>query len=136
MRRFLVLAACSAALIVAASPVAANEVPTTGERIGLLASPATFAAGAPFYIEHGSGCETTNGDTASSCMNASTHFDLYLDGIRQASRVDIENSPTVKVKFNLTNYPGGLAPGLHTFCGFWFSNGEEYLDACATINFQ
>jgi hypothetical protein len=136
MRRFLILAACFAALLVAASPVTANEVPTTGQRINLLAPPATFAAGTPFYIEHGNGCDTTNGDKVSDCMNASTHFDLYLDGVRQRSIVDVENSPTLKVKFNLTNYPAGLAPGTHTFCGYWFSNGSQYVDTCATINFQ
>ncbi len=69
-------------------------------------------------------------------MKASTHFDLYLDGVAQGSTVDVENSPTVKVKFNLTNYPGGLAPGLHTFCGYWFQNGSPYSDVCVTINFQ
>jgi hypothetical protein len=136
MRRFLMLAACFAALLVAASPVAANSRPTTGERLGLLAPPAVFAAGTPFYIEHGSGCDTTLGDKAPDCMNAGTHFDLYLDGVRQGSVVDIDNSPTSYVKRNLTNYPAGLAPGTHTFCGYWFQNGSQYLTACATISFQ
>ena len=136
MRRFLILAACFAALLVAASPVAANSVPRTGERISLFSPPATFTAGTPFFINHGSACSTTDGDKASDCMNAGTHFDLYLDGVRQRSFVDVENSPTFKTKLNLTNYPAGLAPGTHTFCGNWFQNGSQYADLCATISFQ
>ena len=63
-RRFLLLLICIAALVVAASPVAANSVPTTGTRINLFAAPATFPAAAPFYIEQGSACDLSAGDTA------------------------------------------------------------------------
>jgi len=135
-RRFLILTVCFAALLVAASPVSANNKPTTGDRINLLSSPpATFVAGAPFYIEHGFGCDTTTGDKVSDCMNAKTHFDLSLDGVAQRSTVDIDNSPTLYVKRNLTNYPTGLSAGPHTFVGVFVQNGTTVGTLTVTITF-
>jgi len=136
MRRFLVLLICIAGLTVAASPVAANSSPTTGTRISLFAAPATFTADTPFYIEHGSACEASVGDTASDCMIADTHFDLYLDGALQPSKVDVENSPTGWVKLHLTNYPAGLTAGRHTFVGVWVQRGSVALTMSARINFK
>ena len=135
-RRFLLLLICIAALVVTAPPVAANSVPTTGTRISLFDAPATFPADAPFYIEHGTGCDPSVGDKASACMNADTHFDLYLDGALQPSTVDIENSPTGWVKLNLTNYPAGLPAGRHTFDGVWVQGGSVGLTQSARINFR
>lgn len=135
MRRFLIAVIALAALLVAASPVAAAGT-TTGTRISLFAPPATFAADTPFYIEHGSVCELSAGDQASECMNADTHFDLYLDGALQPSALVIENSPATWVKLNLTNYPAGLARGRHTFVGVWVQGGSPYFALSATINFR
>jgi hypothetical protein len=135
-RRFLFVVICAAALLVAASPVAANSTPTTGTRVDLRAAPATFPADTPFYIEHGSACDPSVGDKVSDCMNADTHFDLYLDGVLQPSTVDIENAPTGWVKLNLTNYPAGLSAGRHTFVGVWVLNGSVYLRLRARINFK
>lgn len=137
MRRgFLFLVICMAAVLVAASPVAANSTPTTGTRINLFDPPTTFPANTPFYIEHGSACEAAAGDTAADCMNAATHFDLYLDGTLQPSKVDIENSPEGWIKLNLTNYPDGLTAGRHTFVGVWIENGSPYNVLSARINFR
>ena len=134
-RRFLLFAICIAALLVAAAPVAANSTPTTGTRISLFAAPATFQAGTPFYIEHGTACDPSAEDKASDCMRANTHFDLYLDGALQPSKVDIENSPAGWVKLNLTNYPTGLPAGRHTFVGVWFQGGSAYSTLSAGVNF-
>jgi len=137
MRRgFLFLVICIAALVVAASPVAANSTPTTGTRISLFDPPPTFPADTPFYVEHGSFCDPTVGDTAADCMNANTHFDLYLDGNLQPSKVDIENSPAGWVKLNLSNYGAGLTAGRHTFVGVWVQSGSPYLTLSARINFR
>jgi hypothetical protein len=135
-RRFLLLVVCLAALGVAAAPVAANSKPTTGDRISLFSAPATFTAGAPFYIEHGFSCDTTIGDKVSDCMHASTHFDLFLDGVSQRSTVDIDNAPTLYLKRNLTNYPAGLPAGTHTFVGVFVFNGTTLLTLTATITFN
>jgi hypothetical protein len=137
MRRgFLFLVICIAALVVAASPVAANSTPTTGTRISLFDPPTMFPADTPFYIEHGSACEAAAGDSAADCMNADTHFDLYVDGSLQPSKVDIENSPAGWIKLNLTNYPAGLPAGRHTFVGVWLQDGSPYNALSARINFR
>jgi hypothetical protein len=136
MRRYLLLLISIAALVAAASPVAANSVPTTGTRIILFDAPATFPADAPFYIEHGSVCDPSAGDTAADCMAADTHFDLYLDGTLQPSTVDIENASSGWGKLNLTNYPAGLPAGRHTFAGVWIAGGDAYLTLSARINFR
>jgi len=136
-RRFLFLLVCLAALAAAAAaPVAANSVPTTGTRINLFAAPATFPAGTPFYVEHGTGCEPSAGDKISDCLNPDTHFDLYLDGVLQPSSLDIENSPGTSLKLNLTNYPDGLPAGRHTFVGVWVQGGEVALVLSARITFK
>lgn len=134
LRRFLLVTICVAVALSLAAPVAANNVPTTGTRISLFASPATFPAGTAFYVEHGTGCEPSV-DSASDCMSSGTYFDLYLDGTLQPSTVDVENSPGGWVKFNLTNYPSGLAVGRHTFVGVWFRDGSAYQVLSARINF-
>jgi len=136
-RRYLPLVLCLAALlVVAASPAAANSKPTTGTRISFFAPPGTFAANTPFYIEHGFGCDTTIGDKVSDCMNASTHFDLHLDGVLQRSTVDVDNSPTFYLKRNLTNYPAGLPAGSHTFVGDFVFNGTTLLTLTITVTFS
>jgi hypothetical protein len=133
-QRFLPLVICIAAALVMAAPVAANSVPTTGTRISLFAAPATFPSGTAFYVEQGSACEPSV-DSASLCMSADTHFDLYLDGALQTSTVDIENSPDAWIKFNLTNYPAGLSAGRHTFVGVWVAGGSVYMTMSARITF-
>ena len=137
-RRFFVLMVCLAALVVAAaSPVAANSKPTTGSRIDLFNPPLTFTANAPFYIEHGFTCDTTiEKGKASACMRASTYFELYLDDVLQGSTVDIDNAPPLHVKQNLTNYPGGLAPGTYSFLGIWMQDGTSVNKYQATITFS
>lgn len=133
-RRFLFFVICIAALSMAASPVTANSTPT-GSRISLFEAPATFPAGAPFYVQHGMVCDPAAGDSASDCMSADTHFDLYLDGALQPSTLVIENSPGGWVKLNLTNYPAGLASGRHTFVGVWIEGGNVALTLSARITF-
>lgn len=134
-QRFLLLVICLAAALAFAAPVAANNVPTTGIRISLFAAPATFPSATAFYVEHGSACDATEGDSASDCMQADTSFALYLDGALQSSTVDVENSPGGWVRFNLTNYPAGLAAGRHTLVGVWFRDGSAYQSLSARINF-
>jgi hypothetical protein len=60
-------------------------------------------------------------------MNASMHFDLYLDAVLQPSTVDVDNTPTFKLKRYLTNYPAGLPAGVHTFVGDFYVNGTLLL---------
>jgi hypothetical protein len=127
LRQVLVVCAALALSLAVALPASANNKPTTGTRISLFAPPLTFPANTPFFIEGGSGCDTTIGDSPSTCMHASTHFDLYLDGVLQPSTVDVDNTPTFKLKRYLTNYPAGLPAGVHTFVGDFYVNGTLLL---------
>ena len=134
-RRFLVLMGCIAAVLVTAFPATANNKPTAGTQISLFSAPATFPADTPFYIEHGSACDKSLGLNPSSCVNASTHFDLYLDGVLQPSTVDVDQLPPFKIKRNLTNYPAGLPAGSHTFVGVFIVDGSVLFTPSATITF-
>jgi len=109
-----------------------NNKPTTGTKISIFGPPATFAAGTPFHIEHGLLCARPN---VSACMNAQSHFDLYLDGVLQPSTVDIDNLGDFLLKSNLTNYPTGLPAGTHTFVGVFVLNGTEVGTVTRTITF-
>jgi hypothetical protein len=109
-----------------------NNRPTTGTKISIFGPPTTFAAGTPFHIEHGLLCARPN---VSACMNARSHFDLYLDGVLQPSTVDIDNLGDFLLKENLTNYPAGLPAGTHTFVGVFVLNGTEVGTVTRTITF-
>jgi hypothetical protein len=131
---FSVIAAAYATPNSVASSAAAqyNNKPTTGTKISIFAPPATFAANSPFHIEHGIFCARPD---PSDCTNAQTHFDLTLDGVPQASRVDIDNLGEGLLKSNLTNYPDGLPAGTHTFVGVFYVNGTVSGTRTATIVF-
>ena len=109
-----------------------NNKPTAGTRISIFGPPTTFAAGTPFHIEHGLLCARPD---VGDCMNASSHFDLYLDGVLQPSTVDIDNLGSSMLKENLTNYPTGLAAGTYTFTGVFVSNGTVLGSFTRTIAF-
>jgi len=68
-------------------------------------------------------------------VSASSHFDLYLDGVRQPSTVDIDNLGSVLLKGNLTNYPTGLPAGTYTFTGVFVLNGTVLGSFTRTITF-
>jgi hypothetical protein len=136
--KFLLVASILTAIALATVPVsAANTLPTTGTRISLFAAPPTFPANTPFYIEQGFACQAIPGelDFVGDCMNAGTHFDLWVDGVAQPSTVDIDNAPGAYLKRNLTNYPDGLAAGTHTFVGVFVFDGVITQTATFTILF-
>jgi hypothetical protein len=132
MRRTAVLVAAIAAL---AAPIAAhaNSNPTTGTRIGLFAAPATFAANTPFYVTQGFTCEA--GKTA--CLNGSTHFDFYVDGIEEPSTTDLtfDAAGNLLSKFNLTNFARGLPSGEHVLHGEWYWLGSLSQEVTVTVDF-
>jgi len=127
-RRLLVLFGCVVAAMLLTIPATANNRPTTGPQINLLVPPATFPADTAFHVEHGVLCGK---GAISDCTNASTHFDLDLDGVPQPSTVDVDNFKVngdhFILKRNLTNYPDGLPAGPHTFRGTFYVNGAVFL---------
>jgi hypothetical protein len=127
--------AMSIALVIGASlvlalPASTNNLPTTGTQINLVFQPpATFPANTPFYIEHGIAVFppfSPPDGTIGSNMDAGTHFDLYLDGVAQSGKVDIDNQPGIWLKRNLYNFPSGLPVGSHTFVGVFFQDGTMF----------
>jgi hypothetical protein len=109
-----------------------NNKPTTGTRISIFGGPATFAADTPFHVEHGISCARPD---VGDCINAQTHFDLYVDGALQPSTVDIDNLGDSLLKSNLTNYPMGLPAGTYTFTGVFVLNGTVVGSFTRTVTF-
>ena len=140
MRRLmLVIACCAAAVSVFALPATANNKPTTGTRIGLFAPPATFAANAPFYIEHGFGCSAADA-SPSACLKSNNYFTLTIDGVLNKSSVDVDvlkdTKPYGYSKRYLSNFAAGLPAGSHTFVGQFYEGGVNTLTLSATIVFS
>ena len=137
MRRFLVVAGCIAAVLVAALPAAANSKPTTGPPIPLgPAGPTAFAADTAFFVEHGFECTLGDATCMQSQLTANAEFDLYLDGDLQPSTVDVDLIDGTLVRRHLTNYPSGLPAGVHTFVGVHSQNGAVVLTRTKTITFS
>ena len=141
MRRLLlVIACCAAAVSVFALPATANNKPTTGTKISLFAPPSTFSANTPFYIEHGFACQAPGDANPSGCMKSSSSFTLTVDGVLQQSTVDVDvvkdTKPFAYIKRYLTNFPGGLPAGSHTFVGEFFQGGVSVGTLSATIAFS
>jgi hypothetical protein len=134
-RIFPPLLAALASALVAVLPATANSKPTTGTRIALGNPPATFAAGAPFYVEHGFACALSDADCISEQISANGDFDLYVDGVQQPSTVDVDVRDGAISKLHLTNVPAGLSAGMHTFVGVWHLNGAVVQTRTATISF-
>jgi hypothetical protein len=134
-RIFPILLASLATALVAVLPATANSKPTTGTRIALGNPPATFAAGAPFYVEHGFACALGDAKCISEQISANGDFDLYIDGTLQPSRVDVDVRDGAISKLYLTNVAAGLPAGTHTFVGEWHLNGTVVQTRTATISF-
>ncbi len=136
-RPFAFIALLVTLFIATGSPAGANSVPTTGTRIRLSAPPATFAANTPFFIEGGVACHVP--DEVPICTNASAHYDLFVDGAKQSSQVDIDLKEFEGDHFifseDLTNFPAGLAAGLHTFVALNYVNGALLDTTSVTITF-
>ncbi len=132
MRHIVLLTALATALVTPLS-AQANGIPTTGTRIPLLAAPTTFQANTAFYVSQGFTCEQSKQD----CLSGLTHFDLYVDGQEMQSTTDLTfgDDGTLLAKFNLTNFPSGLAAGPHVFRGDWYYLGELVLTQAVTIDF-
>lgn len=133
---FPILLAALAAALVAVLPATANSKPTTGARIALGNPPATFAAGSPFYIEHGFACDLGDAECISTQISGNASFELSVDGVLQPSTVDVDIRDGAITKLYLTNYPSGLPAGEHTFVGLWYQNGAVVQTRTATITFN
>jgi hypothetical protein len=134
-RRIVVLVGCIAAVLAVALPATANNKPTPGTRISMYGPPTgTFPANSPFYIEHGWACELTDRQCMSEQIGKGD-FDLYLDGVLQPSKIDVDVVDGVISKLHLTTYASGLPAGTYTFTGVWTLDGVVSQTFTRTITF-
>jgi hypothetical protein len=131
--RISTVAACVLAALTMAFPAAANEKPTTGARLGLGAlAPTTFDANTPFYVEHGFACDLADAPCLREEVGGGA-FRLYVDGVLQASTVDVDRFDGGISKLFLSNFPLGLPAGVHTFSGVWLQFGVQVQSATKSV---
>ena len=140
-RKLFILAAIAAAAITMTVPALADTGgwESIGPRLSLVINPpTTWTANTPFHTESGFGCLQSDG--ISTCADAGTHVDLYVDGVLQTSRVDIDNSVSdgVHVLFrrDVTSFPAGLSAGTHTFVADFYLDGTLLFTQTDVILFQ
>jgi hypothetical protein len=122
------------AVLVVAAPASANNVPEAGSRINIGAPPSTFPANTPFHVTHGFGCGFSEVGCPETTVSGSL-FSLYVDGVRQPSKVVVFAGHGGITKAWLTNFWEGLPAGDHTLLGVWSVNGVVVGTATATIMF-
>jgi F5/8 type C domain len=132
-------------LVVAAAPAAAAPAEPVGDQISvLLPTPTTFAAGAPFHIQHGWG----SGGSEPATQAGIYGFGLDVDGAPRAADTVVRTAaapPTtvydgpLLTRQWLFDFPGGMT-GTHTFTGHWIAPCGTavaelgYPGPCATPN--
>ena len=139
-RRTLLIGLCLATLLsVMATPALAGNRPRSGDRILLGSAPASFAANAPFHIEHGFLCALGHPEDDPDCMSEQIgrgNFELYVDGVLQRSTIDVRVENGAIARFWLTNFMSGLPAGTHTFVGKWYQVGSLILTATVDVDFS
>jgi hypothetical protein len=130
----LLLAALAAALVAVLSATGHGK-PKTGTRIALDNPPTTFAAGAPFYMEQSFACDLGGAKCVAQEISSNGNFDLYVDGVQQPSRVDVEVRDDVITMLHLANFASGLPAGTHRFVEVWYQNDSVVQARAATIIF-
>jgi len=119
------------ALLAIAAPAGANDVPRTGDKISLFSPPSTHPADTAFFVADGFSCENDF-----PCLDPTTRFVLYVDGVQTRPILDLEIDHGVPVsEIYVSNFRFGLPPGLHTFHGEWYAQGVLVLVRDAAVQF-
>lgn len=145
MKALASLAALTAVVALAlAAPAAANDVPRTGQKIGLLcmwfgtcSAQASYAADTPFHVAHGY-CDLP--DLFGGIVDPSTRFELKVDGEAVPLVTDLDvafgRDPALVCKTNIANFRHGLPAGTYTFTGRWYAFGQPDIVAVRTVTFS
>jgi hypothetical protein len=125
------------AAFVVVAPSGPSSAPKPGERLNIFpgsATPAVFAAGAPFWIGYGFVPESGAGDQA--MVHRDTGFELLVDGeaVPLHTELETEHGHTVR-KFTVAHFPHGLPPGWHVFAARWYDAGVLALASDSSIEF-
>src|SRR5262245_6117630 len=126
------IVAIAGALVVGTA--AANNVLRTGPPITLgtcIVTPceSTYPAGEPFHVAHG-----FVNDPRDILLNPQTRFELFVDGERKHSSVDLELNADEPSKLNVSNFRDGLT-GVHTLVGRWYREGVLVQTGTRTVTF-
>ena len=101
---------------------AANNVPRIGPAITLgncVAAPcvSTFPAREPFHVAHG-----FVNEPRALLLDSQTRVELFVDGERAQSTLDLELNADEPSRLNVTNFRDGMT-GVHTLVGEWYAEG-------------
>ena len=110
-----------------------------GSRLNIFpgsATPAVFAAGAPFWIGYGFVPEASDTEASQATIAPDTRFELFVDGRAVLLYTDlrVERGRTVQ-KFTLAAFPNGLAAGWHVLAGRWYDEGVLTLTSDRSTEF-
>jgi hypothetical protein len=115
------------ALLAWVTPVAADKKVTVGTRITISYNvPATFTAGAPFYIAHGWSFYIGQDSVSGQNMKGVYDFTLEVDSVYQKAdfmdhMLNNDANPRLQIILTVFNFPNGLPAGQHTFTGHWLA---------------
>ena len=123
-----------ATLVVTVSPP--NGLGDSEGRIGIFPGGATttmYPADTPFWVGYGFAAER---GSEAGLGEASTRFELDVDGVAVSMRVDVLSDDGLPVrKTNVAEFPDGLPAGWHDFTGRWYDGGRLILSSRAAIQF-
>jgi hypothetical protein len=141
MQRALVATLAVAVALALALPMSGSTRDRIPERISVTGAPSTFAANAPFRVEHGwSSCIGEADDLLASGRLA---FELDVDDVPvRASFTDVSRLTREQTGYpcdvinrsTVFNFPTGLPAGTHTLTGHWLGPckpliGDDQYDA-------
>ena len=127
-----------AAFVVA--PDVPSSIPRSGTQLSIFpgsATPAVFAAGAPFWIGSGFVPITDDPDPSDTkSLEQTTRFELDVDGEPLPLETDVmrEGGRVVRT-LAIASFDSGLPLGWHRFTARWYVGGKLTLASDASIEF-
>jgi hypothetical protein len=143
MRNLAAALVVSVIALAASQPVAAKNIPRTGDRIDLFAAPLSMPADEPFWVGHGWCTTADDADPVRAVLDPTSRFELAVDGQAVATGTDLsfdvsfpDGVTCIGLKTNYHNFRSGLPAGSHTITGCWFLVGELQFCEEAVIGFE
>ena len=126
-----------------AMPVAAKDIPRTGDQLNLFDPPATMAANEPFWVGHGWCSTSDDADPVRSILDPTSRIAFTVDGAAVSTGTDVsfdvsfpDGVTCITLKISYHNFRAGLPVGTHTIEGCWYLLGELQFCNEATVAFQ
>jgi hypothetical protein len=126
-----------------AMPVAAKDIPRTGDQLNLFDPPTTMAANEPFWVGHGWCSTADDADPMRSILDPTSQIVFTADGAVVATGTDVsfdvsfpDGVTCITLKINYHNFRVGLPIGSHTIAGCWYLLGELQFCREAAVAFE